>query len=151
MIDINSNPHALKALELFKQGYNCSQSVVGAWADDIGLPLETALKLSSGFGGGFGRLREVCGAFSGGVIVIGLLCSSGNSDPQSKKEMYEKIQTFAQRYKEENGGNSIICRELLGISGSSEPKPAARTDEYYKKRPCPELSALSAALVEEFI
>lgn len=151
MINIEKSEKARKATELFRQGYNCSQAVVGAWADEIGMDLETAVKFSAGFGGGMGRLREVCGAVSGAFMVLGMRYSTGRPDPQSKKEMYEKIQAFAARFKEENKFNSIVCREMLGLTGSSKPVPAERTEEYYKKRPCPELIAMSAALLEEFM
>lgn len=138
-------------MELFRQGYNCSQAVVGAWTEEIGLPFDTAVKFSAGFGGGMGRLREVCGAVSGAFMVLGMKYSTGLPDPQSKKAMYEKIQAFAARFKEENQFHSIVCREMLGLSGASKPAPAARTDAYYKKRPCAELIGLSAALLEEFM
>lgn len=151
MISIASSEKARKSMELFRQGYNCSQAVVGAWADEMGMDFETAIKVSSGFGGGMGRLREVCGSVSGAFMVLGMRYSTGLPDPQSKKEMYEKIQAFAARFKEENKFNSIVCREILGLTGKSNPTPAERTDEYYKKRPCPELIALSSALLEEFM
>lgn len=151
MVNIAENEKACKAMELFKQGYNCSQAVVGAWADEMGIDFETAVKFSAGFGGGMGRLREVCGSVSGAFMVLGMKYSTGQPDPQSKKAMYEKIQAFAARFKEENKFDSIICREMLGLTGASKPIPAERTEEYYKKRPCPELIALSAALLEEFM
>ncbi|MDO5398507.1 MAG: C-GCAxxG-C-C family protein [bacterium] len=151
MINTAESEKARVAMELFKQGYNCSQAVVGAWADEIGVDFETAVKFSAGFGGGMGRLREVCGSVSGAFMVLGMKYSTGRPDPQSKKAMYEKIQSFAARFKEENKFNSIICREMLGLNGSSKPIPAERTEEYYRKRPCPELIAMSAALLEEFM
>ena len=151
MIDITASEKAQKAMSLFKEGYNCSQAVVGAWAEEIGMPLDTAVKFSAGFGGGMGRLREVCGSVSGAFMVLGMKYSTGQPDPQSKKAMYEKIQAFAARFKEENSFDSIVCRKMLGLTGASKPTPAARTDEYYKKRPCPELIGLSAALLEEFM
>ncbi|MGN0632464.1 MAG: C-GCAxxG-C-C family protein [Oscillospiraceae bacterium] len=151
MIDISNSKKAQRAAELFKSGYNCSQAVVGAWAEEMGLSLDTALRLSSGFGGGMGRMREVCGAVTGAFMVLGAARSSGLSDPSSKKEMYELIQRFAARFKEENGFDSIICRELLGVDAAQKPEPSARTDSYYKKRPCVSLVELSAALLEEFV
>ncbi len=141
-----------KAGELFRRGYNCSQSVLGAWCEDLGLDFKTAMKLSQTFGGGMGRMREVCGACTGAFMVLGL--KYGTFDPtnmKTKTEVYTIVQKFAQRFKEENGFDSIICRELLGLDGASKPKPAARTGEYYKKRPCVELVELSAGLLEEFI
>ena len=151
MIDITASEKARMAMTLFREGYNCSQAVVGAWAEEIGMPLDTAVKISAGFGGGIGRLREVCGSVSGAVMVLSMKYSTGQPDPQSKKAMYEKIQAFAARFKEENCFDSIVCREMLGLAGASKPAPAARTEEYYKKRPCSELVGLSAALLEEFM
>ena len=138
--------------ELFTQGYNCSQSVIAAWAEDIGLDRDTALRISSGFGGGMGRLREVCGSVTGAFMVLSF--KYGYSDPKdttAKAELYKLIQTFAARFKEENRFDSIVCHDMLGLSGASEPTPAARTSEYFKKRPCKELIELSAGLLGEFI
>lgn len=136
---------------LFLEGYNCSQSVVLTFADELGLPKEIAAKLASSFGGGMGRLREVCGTVSGMFIVAGLI--SGYSEPkdyEGKKEHYKRIQELAQKFKESEG--SIICRELLGLkkSGADSFVPEKRTDEYYKKRPCKDLAGLSAKIVSEY-
>lgn len=136
------------AKALFQQGYNCSQAVLAAFSDELGLERETALKLASSFGGGMGRLREVCGAVSGMFMVAGLMY--GYSDPgdqAAKAEHYRLIQELAARFKEEN--QSIICRELLGLEkGPDSPIPAQRTGEYYKKRPCAELVGYAAELME---
>ena len=143
---------AEKAKEYFMQGYNCSQSVLASWCEEIGLDEETALKISSGFGAGMGRMREVCGAVTGAFMVLSM--KYGNTDPRNPKakgETYEIIQKFAKRFKEENGFDSIICREMLGLTGISNPQPEQRTGTYYKKRPCAELVALSSGLLGEFI
>ena len=138
--------------ELFAQGYNCSQSVIAAWADEIGLDRQTALLVSSGFGGGMGRLREVCGAVSGAFMVLSYKFGSTDvSDGKAKAALYETIQAFASRFKQENRFDSIVCRDMLGLSGASAPTPAERTAEYYKKRPCRELIELSSGLLGEFI
>lgn len=141
------------AKELFKKGYNCSQAVLGAWCEELGLDFNTAMRISQSFGGGMGRLREVCGTCTGAFMVLGLKYGTADSkDFERKKEVYEIVQKFAKRFKEVNGFDSIICRELLGLpSGSSVPIPAKRTNEYYKKRPCVELVGLSAGLLDEFI
>lgn len=139
------------AYENFLKGYNCSQAVAAAFADELGMDEKTAVRLASGFGGGMGRLREVCGTFSGVVMVMSVIY--GYSDPNdndTKKELYRKIQDLASQYKEDNG--SIVCRELLGLQkaeGSAQPE--ARTAEYYKKRPCSELCRYAANLLEQFI
>lgn len=136
-----------KAEALFKQGYNCSQAVLLTFSDQLGLDKETALKLSSSFGGGMGRLREVCGAVSSMFMVAGL--KKGYTDPSdqiAKKEHYALIQRLAEEFKKENG--SIVCRELLGLAnGPDSPNASPRTEEYYKKRPCGELCGIAAELV----
>lgn len=143
---------AEKAKILFKKGYNCSQAVLGAWCDELGLDFNTAMMIAQPLGAGIGRMREVCGTCSGAFMALGLKYGSTDpSDVQTKKQVYELVQKFAERFKEENGFDSIICRELLGISGTSVPTPSARTDEYYKKRPCVELVGLSSGLLGEFI
>ena len=124
------SPRALRAKELFESGYNCCQSVLIAFEDLTGLDRATSAKVASSFGGGIGRLREVCGTFSG------------------LWEQYKKIQALAQTFKEGNG--SIICRELLGLQEQkSDPTPAARTSEYYRKRPCAELCAYATQILED--
>ncbi len=142
--------HSEKAVELFKSGYNCSQAVFGAYAEELGLGFETAVKISSSFGGGMGRLREACGALTGSFMVLGML--NGEYEPgdnKSKSEHYKNVQKLAERFKEQNG--SIICRELLGLSrnGADSPIPELRTDGYYKKRPCVELVELAAKNLDE--
>ncbi|MVX65353.1 C-GCAxxG-C-C family protein [Clostridium chromiireducens] len=140
-----------RAMELFKQGYNCSQSVFGVFCEECGIDLETALKLSSSFGGGMARLREVCGAVSGMFMVAGM--KYGYSDPKdslSKTEHYKRIQELAEQFKEKN--NSIVCRDLLGLSAQKESYiPEERTDEYYKKRPCAEIVGDAAEIIYEYI
>ena len=139
------------AYENFLKGYNCTQAVAVTFAKELGLDEAAAARLSGGFGGGIGRLREVCGTFSGVVFVLSALY--GSSDPkdiEGKKALYEKIQALAAQFRNDNG--SIICRELLGLEkaeGSAVPEP--RTPEYYKKRPCPELCRYAGNLIEEFI
>ncbi len=140
------------AKKYFLDGYNCAQAVVLAFADDFGLEKKTAVMLSSSFGGGMGRLREVCGAVSGMFMVLGL--KYGYDSPENneaKKELYKKVQEVAGIFKEDNG--SIICRELLGLNqkGKSDPTPEQRTETYYKKRPCKDLVKFAADLVEDYI
>jgi len=143
--------YSQRAVELFKQGYNCSQSVVAAFCEELDVDIETALKISASFGAGMGRLREVCGAVSGMFIVAGM--KYGYTDPkdfEAKAEHYKMIQHLANQFKEEN--NSIICRELLGIeAGPNSPIPELRTKEYYKKRPCAELVGCAAEILEQVL
>ena len=140
-----------KAYELFTSGYNCSQAVAGAFSDLLGMDMDTVVKLASGFGGGMGRMREVCGTFSGIVMVVSMLY--GYSDPKdnsTKTELYGRIQDIAEQFRRDNG--SIICRELLGLSErEGSPVPEQRTSEYYNKRPCPELCRYAADFLENYI
>ena len=135
----------------FLQGYNCSQSVVAAFAPQLGLTEETALRLSAGFGAGIGRMREVCGAFCGVVTVLSMVYADP-ADPKDKSRMYALVQQAAEQYRSRNGGGSIICRELLaGINTDTDPVPEARTESYYKKRPCAELAACAADILERHL
>jgi len=136
----------------FLKGYNCSQSVVAAFAPQLGLTEEMALRLSAGFGAGIGRMREVCGAFCGVVTVLSMVYADP-ADPKDKSRMYALVQEAAEQYRSRNGG-SIICRELLAKAGAAPAGGTAaedRTADYYKKRPCPELCRLCADLCAEFI
>ena len=143
--------HGVKAEKLFRDGYNCSQSVLLAFGDITGLEDETAARLSSSFGGGIGRMREVCGAVSGGCMVLGLI--KGYCDPddrEAKKAHYALIREFADRFKEQNG--SIICRELLsGVDTAHGGDPEPRTNEYYKKRPCAQLCRQAAEILDDML
>lgn len=142
------------AVSLFKKGYNCSQAVFAAFADLYGLDRELALKMSASFGGGMGRMREVCGCMSAMAMIAGFETgSTAEHDPQGKQRNYEMVQHLAEEYKKVSGG-SIICRELLGLpaegapSESSAPRPSARTDTYYKKRPCIQLIQDACTIIE---
>lgn len=139
-----------KAMEYFKQGYNCTQSVVAAFCDKLSIDFEIAIKLSSSFGGGMGRLREVCGAVSGMFIIAGLLYGYDNPvDKIGKTAHYKLIQDLATEFKKANG--SIICRELLGLKGADNYMPEIRTEEYYSKRPCKQLVGIAAQILEDYI
>ena len=143
-----------RARELFREGYNCSQAVTLAFAEELearGISREMAAGLASSFGGGLGRLREVCGCVSGMALVCGAL--EGYTDPKAaaeKQDHYKKIQELVTTFKNENG--SYICRELLaGINTDTDPVPEARTESYYKKRPCAELAACAADILERHL
>ncbi|MDY2714240.1 MAG: C-GCAxxG-C-C family protein [Candidatus Borkfalkiaceae bacterium] len=137
-----------KAEEYFKSGYNCAQAVVMAFADVIGGDTQAYLRLSSSFGGGIGRLREVCGAFSGSCMVAGLLRGYDNENGVDKGSHYALIQRLALKNKLQNG--SIICKELLGATVNlSSADPSVRTAEYVKKRPCAELCRIAADILAE--
>jgi len=136
-----------KAGELFKAGYNCCQAVAMTFADVIGLPEDEIARLASGFGGGMGRMREVCGTVSAMTMVSGALIPANDvNDKSAKTKNYALVQEMAAEFKDMNG--SIICRELLGLSKpEGTPVPSDRTSEYYKKRPCGELCSIAAGIV----
>lgn len=138
-----------KAEQLFRSGFNCSQSVVGAFCDDFGIDFDTAMKLTEVFGGGFGRMRLVCGAVSGMGVVSGMALSRGAGEGNTRELVYGKIHELAEKFKANNG--SIICAELLGLDKKNEynAKPEERTEAYYKKRPCIECIRECVRLAEE--
>lgn len=140
-----------KAVNNFKMGYNCAQSVFLAFAEDFGFDKDTALKLSSSFGAGMGRLREVCGAVSAMFAIAGLKHGyTTHTDDEIKAKHYELIQNLAEKFK--NKYNSIICRELLGLpEGADSPIPTKRTEEYYAQRPCEEFIKCAAEIIESEI
>ena len=150
-INVETSIYAQKAMKLFKDGYNCAQAVFLAFEDKYDIDRKSALMLSSSFGGGMGRLREVCGAVSGMFMVAGLLYGYDEaSDVDGKKLHYERLQQMASEFKQING--SIVCRELLGLgAGKSDPTPEKRTENYYKKRPCGEVVGIAAAIMEKYI
>ena len=141
--------HGMKAAELFLGGYNCAQAVAVAFCDVTGLEEKLASRMASSFGGGMGRMREVCGAVSGMLMVLGLLYGYDTpGDDGAKKVQYHDIQALAEKFRQEVG--SIICREILK-NPPSDPNPTPRTEEFYKKRPCARMVYTAAALMDEFI
>jgi len=140
-----------KAAELFKSGYNCTQSVVAAFDDVFGDEIRTAAKIASSFGGGMGRLREVCGAVSGMSMLAALISPAADpSDKTARTANYALVQNFAEQFRQHNG--SIVCRELLGLGTAKEPPvPSDRTPEYYRKRPCAEYVACAARIVGQYL
>lgn len=141
--------HGMKAAELFLGGYNCAQSVVVAFCDVTGLEENRAARMVSAFGGGMGRLREVCGAVSGMFFVLGLLYGYDTpGDDVSKKQLYTEVQALAAKFREICG--SIVCREILK-NPPTDPTPSPRTAEYYKARPCARMVLTAGQLMDEFI
>ena len=140
-----------RAVELFKSGFNCSQAVFAAFSEKIGMDEQTALRVSAGLGGGVGRMREVCGAVSGAAMLAGMVYgATDGEDREAKAKTYEVVQEIAAEFKKENP--SIVCRELLGLSKADEnPIPEARTEQYYKQRPCAEIVATAAELLEKYL
>ena len=148
---MEENKYSKKAGELFRQGYNCAQSVFCAFSNDLDMDFETALKLSSSFGGGMGRLREVCGAVSAMFMIAGLKYGyTTPNDDKIKAEHYQRIQFLANEFIKKN--NTIICRELLKLDTKHDsPIPSKRTEEYYKARPCERLVMEAAEIISNYI
>ncbi|MCI8343482.1 MAG: C_GCAxxG_C_C family protein [Clostridia bacterium] len=133
------------AKNLFFEGYNCAQAVMLAFADALDIPQQTLKAAGLPMGGGMGRLRQTCGGVSGAAITAGLLFPD-----YSKNEMYALVQELAKRFQAKNG--SINCGELLsgaGVKADTLPQAEARTQQYYKKRPCPDLIYDAAEILEE--
>ena len=143
--------HAELAKQNFESGCNCAQAVLLAFSDKTGLDDATAMKLAASFGGGMGKLREVCGAVSAIFMAAGMIYADDHVPTlESKADHYKKIQTLAARFKEENG--SYLCRDLLeGVPVSKDAAPEERTEQYYKKRPCGELCAIAAQILDDYL
>lgn len=140
----------LLAKKYFECGYNCAQAVAMAFEEYTNFDKETLAAMTLGFGGGMGRMREVCGSFSGMVLIISLIYGSGTADGENKKKVYKIIQELAEEFKKENG--SIVCRELLGLRENEHGgDPEKRTQNYYKKRPCVQIVAGAADILENYL
>lgn len=141
-----------RAVGLFKSGFNCSQSVVAAFADLFGFTESQALRMSASFGGGIGRMRETCGAACGLFMLAGLDTSAvEGSDRETKAANYALVQRFAEAFKAANG--SLVCAELLGLRQPQRdnPVPEARTAAYYKKRPCAQMVESAARIFARYL
>ncbi len=143
--------HEQRAVELFRKGCNCSQAVFAAFSDITGIDEKTAFRMSSSFGGGLGRLREVCGAVSGISLVAGVLWGYDNLEDKSlKTEHYKLVSGMANKFSDIMG--SYICRELLGIKNYNySPIADDRTAEYYASRPCERCISAAARILDEEI
>ena len=141
--------HSLQAAELFLQGYNCAQAITVAFSDVTGLDRDFSARMASSFGGGMGRMREVCGAVSGMLMVAGLLYGYDSfNDDVAKKAHYALVQALAEEFREQVG--SIVCREILK-NPPSDPNPSPRTAEYYKQRPCARMVFTAAQILDRYI
>lgn len=151
MEKIDIEERVARARELFTSGYNCAQAVVLAYRDVTGLDAALAATCSAPFGGGMGRLREVCGAVSGMTLLAGFLAPNPTPDDRAAKTAgYALVQRFAEAFRAENG--AIVCRELLGLDRPKDaPQPSERTAEYYRKRPCADYVAAAARIVGEYL
>ena len=138
-----------RAAELFTQGYNCAQALMVTFCDMIGMDEKAAARSVSAFGGGMGRLREVCGAVSGMFAVVSILYGYDEAgDDTAKKELYQLVQNLGGQFREKCG--SIICREILK-NPPSDPVPSTRTEEYYATRPCVRMVYTAAEILSDYI
>lgn len=138
-----------RALRAFTDGRNCAQAVLEAFCEECRITKEQASAIALGFGGGMGRMREVCGTVTGGILVLNLYYSSQSESPEMKKQQYARVQQLMKAFAAQNG--SYICATLLGLPGAQPPTPAPRTDAYYQKRPCAQLCADAAGIVYDII
>jgi C_GCAxxG_C_C family probable redox protein len=147
MLVKNSVPE--RAVSLFLEGYNCAQAVYGAFAPLFGIEEKTALRHASPFGGGFGRMREVCGAFSGMMLVVGEVFGYQDLNSPEKDALYPRVQELGRRFQARFG--NLVCRVLLenkaDVGGAASP----RTPEYYKTRPCARFVLGAAEILEEYL
>lgn len=143
--------HADKACQLFAEGLNCSQAVFAAFSDITGMDKELAMKLSSSFGGGMGRMRQVCGTCSAMFMTAGILYGLGEGFTyEEKAQHYGRVQYLAAQFREKHG--TINCGELLkGLNVTSTPTPDKRTEEYYKVRPCVKFVRTAAEILDKYI
>lgn len=141
----------MRAKEYFREGYNCAQSVALAYADITALDEQMVATITASYGGGMGRLREVCGAVSGMAFLASFISPCPTKDnAEAKKANYALVQEFAEAFRKQNG--AIVCRTLLGLDRpKDEPTPSPRTAEYYKKRPCADLVYDAALIVGNYL
>ena len=138
----------LKAAQLFVDGYNCAQAVAVAFCDVTGLDEKMTCRLMSSFGGGMGRMREVCGAVSGMYMVLSQLYGYDKPDDVAKKALYTDVQALAAQFREQAG--SIVCREILK-NPPSDPNPTPRTAAYYAQRPCARMIMIATQILSDYI
>lgn len=153
-IAINVDERVERARSFFTAGYNCAQAVAMAFDDVMEMDVTTVARIAAPFGGGMGRMREVCGAVSGMTLVAGSICPSVDpKNMEERKANYALVQNFAAQFRAENG--DIVCRRLLGLEPAVESAesamPSERTAEYYRKRPCVEYVATAARIIAEHI
>lgn len=139
-----------QAVDLFREGCNCAQSVVVAFHEECGMTKEMAMNIAAPFGGGVGRQREVCGAVSGMCMVLGATTDFNGQDKHSSRgEIYSTTQQLCATFKEHHG--SIVCREILKPGASTNPTPAERTAEYYAQRPCEKCVEDAALIIDNYL
>jgi C_GCAxxG_C_C family probable redox protein len=141
--------HIETAVSRFAEGFNCSQAVFSAYAEDLGLDEKAALKIAAGFGGGMGRMGETCGAVTGALLVLGLKYGGTTPDRETKERVYERVREFAARFKARHG--SLACRDLLGCDvGTAEGQEIARRQNMLTTA-CPQFVRSAAEILEELL
>ena len=136
---------AQQAVSLFKQGFNCSQSILAAWAPKYGLPEESALKLAGGLGGGVGCMGKLCGALTGAVLVLGLRYGSADAkDKAGRYDLYRRTRDLMEQFKTQTG--SMYCCDLLGFDMST-PEGQAASQQSGAFAECPQFVQVAAELL----
>ncbi|MBR5295316.1 MAG: C_GCAxxG_C_C family protein [Clostridia bacterium] len=138
-----------RAVDFFMKGYNCSQAVYAAFVPVLDVEEKDALRIASAFGGGFGRLRHVCGAFSGVTLVLGHFFGYDDPSDEKKDTLYPRVQELSCRFEKSCG--SIVCREILKNNVPVGGTPSPRTKEYYESRPCARVVGQAAKILEEYL
>ena len=138
-----------KATKYFEQGYNCSQSVCTAFAEEMGIDRDTALKMSAGFGGGMGSMGDTCGVVSGAFMALGLKYGPTEPNPETKAKMYAIIREFAEKFKARN--ETLECRGLLGLDFSIPEEAAKIKAEKITAQKCPGFIRDAAEILEEML
>ena len=137
------------ASELFLKGGNCAQAIFLTFQEEIGLDEDSMIRLSAPFGGGCAGMREMCGAVSGMVMVMGCLTASSDyGDTAAKRALYKRVQSLVDKFEAENG--SKVCAELLQLIKGSRPDPALRSEAYYRSRPCVRLVRSAARILGDW-
>ena len=147
-VDTESNAKRINlASSRFSEGFSCSQSVLAAFAPELGLDADAALRVSAAFGGGMGRTGGTCGAVTGALMVLGLKYGATVPDPVARERTYALTREFVARFEARHGATA--CADLLGVNiGTPEGQTAARAANLFKAT-CPGLVATAAAIIEE--
>jgi C_GCAxxG_C_C family probable redox protein len=137
-----------QALESFRQGFNCAQSVLVAFGPEAGMDKELCYKVAGSFGAGMARRGETCGAVSGGLMVLGLRhAMTKENDAQAKKNNYDEAEAFLDKFKACHG--SILCKELLGHDISTPEGAKAAKDKGLFTTLCPKLVGSAVEMLEK--
>jgi C_GCAxxG_C_C family probable redox protein len=140
---------AQKALDLFNNGLNCAQSVLSGFCEQLGIDSETAKNLGRPWGGGVGRMGQMCGALSGAIMVLGLSQGSEPDETQARKKVSESVRELVRRFEQRNG--TALCRELLGADVSTKEGQRKIKEDELAKKLCPKFVKDAAEILGELL